>query len=286
MHQQTEEWLNFRKDKIGSSDAAKIYGVSPYGSAYDLWLEKTNRVKPTFNANMQYGIENEEKVRHYYMEKTGLCFTPVVMQEGPEKWMIASLDGMTFDEKDIIEIKCCNAKVFELAKQGKAVDHYYCQMQHQLMCSPKAERVHYVCYYKGEYADVIIERDDAYIQNLADKERAFYELFESDTPPEQNIDDLLLIEDEEFGKLVKAYKQAVKLAEQKNEQYKEAKKTVDATKQNLLDATDGGPCQGFGVTIKYQERTTYDYKKMQEDGINLEKYIKGTTIFPKITIKT
>ena len=38
-----EDWLDVRKQGIGSSDAAAAVGVSPYQSQLELWLIKTGR---------------------------------------------------------------------------------------------------------------------------------------------------------------------------------------------------------------------------------------------------
>ena len=38
-----EDWLNVRRQGIGSSDAAAAVGLNPYKSQLELWLEKTGR---------------------------------------------------------------------------------------------------------------------------------------------------------------------------------------------------------------------------------------------------
>ena len=38
-----EDWLEVRKQGIGSSDAAAAVGLNPYKSQLELWLEKTGR---------------------------------------------------------------------------------------------------------------------------------------------------------------------------------------------------------------------------------------------------
>ena len=35
-----EEWLQMRTEGIGGSDAAKVLGISPWGTKYDLWHDK------------------------------------------------------------------------------------------------------------------------------------------------------------------------------------------------------------------------------------------------------
>ena len=38
-----EDWLQIRKQGIGSSDAAAAVGLNPYKSQLELWMEKTGR---------------------------------------------------------------------------------------------------------------------------------------------------------------------------------------------------------------------------------------------------
>src|SRR5690554_8212363 len=38
-----EEWLNIRKQGIGSSDAAAAIGLNPYKSQLELWMDKARR---------------------------------------------------------------------------------------------------------------------------------------------------------------------------------------------------------------------------------------------------
>ena len=38
-----DEWLDVRKQGIGSSDAAAAVGLNPYKSQLELWMEKTGR---------------------------------------------------------------------------------------------------------------------------------------------------------------------------------------------------------------------------------------------------
>ena len=41
-----EQWLKERKRGVGGSDVGKVLGVSEWGTAVDVWLEKTGRTAP------------------------------------------------------------------------------------------------------------------------------------------------------------------------------------------------------------------------------------------------
>ena len=60
-----EEWLQWRKKGIGSSDAAACAGESKWKSPYALWLEKTGQMEPDEPGESAYwGIALEEVVAH------------------------------------------------------------------------------------------------------------------------------------------------------------------------------------------------------------------------------
>jgi putative phage-type endonuclease len=175
MIQGTPEWLEFRSTRIGASDSAKILGLSPYGSAFDLYLEKTGQKESNFNPAMSYGNRMEPLVRAYYEEKVGEWFPPAVVTHPDYDWLIASLDGISSDNKRILEIKTCNAQVFEDAQRGEIPKYYYCQAQHQLFCTPKARDVEFVFYHKGNYCHVIITPDDDFVSDMIPRLLEFYE---------------------------------------------------------------------------------------------------------------
>ena len=40
------DWLEYRKQGIGGSDASVVCGISRYKSPVELWMEKTNQLPP------------------------------------------------------------------------------------------------------------------------------------------------------------------------------------------------------------------------------------------------
>src|SRR3954462_1292665 len=73
-----DEWLNVRKQGIGSSDAAAAVGLNPYQSQLELWLIKTGRDEklPKIDPNddsspMYWGTSLESLVAAAYTKRTG-----------------------------------------------------------------------------------------------------------------------------------------------------------------------------------------------------------------------
>ena len=68
-----EDWLALRKNGIGGSDAAAVCGISHYKSPVELWMEKTDRMKPREAGESAYwGTVLESIVREEFSKRTGI----------------------------------------------------------------------------------------------------------------------------------------------------------------------------------------------------------------------
>jgi len=101
-------WYERRKNGIGGSDIAAVFDLSPWKSAYQLYLEKRGEADRD-NSNMEaksWGQRMEPVIREWYSETTGEeVWQPEEMIVSPEyPWMYASVDGLVGNDK-ILEIK-------------------------------------------------------------------------------------------------------------------------------------------------------------------------------------
>ncbi len=70
------EWLNVRKQGIGSSDCAAACGLNPYMSMLELWMIKTGRIQQKIedesegHAPLYWGKQLEPLVAQYYSMHT------------------------------------------------------------------------------------------------------------------------------------------------------------------------------------------------------------------------
>ena len=95
--QQTPEWLELRRKKIGASDAPCIMGVSPWKTPYELWLEKLTGKEQSQTWAMKEGIRKEEEARTEFEKQTGIIVFPKVLISDKYDWMMASLDGIDIE---------------------------------------------------------------------------------------------------------------------------------------------------------------------------------------------
>jgi putative phage-type endonuclease len=180
--QGSQEWLDFRKTRVGASDAVIIAGMSPWRSRAQLLDEKRGLIEPQpMNSSMQRGTRLEPIARALAEDMFDTLFVAEVRVSKEYEWCYASLDGICIDNKILLEIKCTSKKNHALAKDGKIPDYYKPQLQHQMyVCG--FDKCHYFSFataeidYEGPAGVVVVEhRDDAYIKNLIELEKKFYE---------------------------------------------------------------------------------------------------------------
>ncbi len=186
--QDTSEWLQWRKDHITATDAATILGKNPWERPLDLWRRKRGELPPVAeNPAMKRGKQLEPVARQAWIEKSGLFAAPAVVEHPDLSWMGASLDGLAVDASYILEIKCPGESTHEQIKSGEVPEHYYAQVQHQLCCVPPAQKVYFVSYRPEDenepLAVIEVLRDDAFISEMAAKEKSFWDSLQKGEPP-------------------------------------------------------------------------------------------------------
>lgn len=268
--QNTAEWLEMRKSKVGASDAPIIMGDSPWKTAFQLWEEKLGlRPLPQINEAMRRGHELEPIARQAYNDYTGNLAEAEVVFHPERKWMMASLDGLSLDRSIVLEIKCPGNQDHELAKQGKIPEKYYAQLQHQL-ATIGVNLLHYFSYKDGDFSLVEVERDEKYIQKLYAKEGEFWTKLQNFDAPE--LSDRDYVERSDNAWLDSAREWATV-----NAQLAELKMKEKLCREQLIGLSGDMNCQGAGIKVrKVVRKGTVDYKAIPElSGIDLEKYRKS-----------
>ncbi len=174
--QGSQEWLSMRRNCIGASDAPVIMGVSPYRTREQLMNDKVYGTSQKNNAAMIYGKKMEPELLRcceLWMSDTPM-FPGKVYAHDVHSWMIASIDVSNLDVTMIFETKCANKVDHEIAVSGNIPPKYYPQVQHQIKVL-ELPGAYYFSYHKGEGKLIYSRRDDAYIEDMFQKELAFYE---------------------------------------------------------------------------------------------------------------
>ena len=111
-----DEWLTYRRQGLGGSDAAAVLGISPFRIARDLYYNKRGLPIEDDEGNwvaMEVGNLLEDLVARIFAKKTGLnIYRRKCMFQHPEHpWMLADLDflvEMPDGSTAILECKTTN----------------------------------------------------------------------------------------------------------------------------------------------------------------------------------
>lgn len=179
--------MSDRRRGLGASDAAAACGLSPWASPLELWMAKTGRaVAQEETLPMRVGKALEPVVLAAFEARNGQSVTnrqqKITDPRLPWRW--ATIDGMTDDA--LVEAKTAGSL------EGWGEDgsdqiplHYVLQCQHALACATDFDSVWVpVLFAAREFRCYRVQRDDALIVALTEKEAAFWGLVEADTPPE------------------------------------------------------------------------------------------------------
>jgi len=157
--QNGRDWREWRGRGLGASEAPIIMGESPYQTPFELWLAKTGiRERPPANefqvAAMKRGTELEPVARAIFENKMGAKFPALSAEHDDYEFIRASFDGINFDLKALVEIKCPGKDAHAKALKGQVPKYYMAQIQQQLMVSGM-ERCYYVSW-DGKSSDVVV----------------------------------------------------------------------------------------------------------------------------------
>jgi putative phage-type endonuclease len=182
MKQGSPEWLQFRRTKIGASDAPVIMGVSPWMSPLKLYEQKVYGIECPDNQYMARGRELEPVALMCFEEMFELTMFSMVIVHELYYWMSASMDGMTIEKDKAVEIKCAGKRDHFMAANGIVPEKYIPQLQHQMEVCQLGE-INYFSFDGKQGVNIIVERDQNYIDKLLDKEKEFWQCLQTLTPP-------------------------------------------------------------------------------------------------------
>jgi len=270
LFQRSDEWLEFRKDKVGASDAPVIMEVSPWKTQYQLWLEKLSIIENAQKSNwaMDRGNNLEAAALQAFCLEKGIEMSPDVMIHRDHKWMMASLDGTNEFGTSAVEIKCPGKEDHAKALAGKIPDKYIPQLQHQLEVLG-LDMIYYFSFDGSNGVTIEVNRDDKYIKNLVKKELEFFECLQSFVAPklvdrdyQSKKDDLWLEASSEW----KVISKQLKALETKEKELRD----------NLIAMSNKQNSIGGGVKLTRSLRKgNVDYSKIPElELIDLDGYRK------------
>jgi putative phage-type endonuclease len=231
--QGSEEWKELRKQYRTASEAAVVLGLSPFQKPKDLKMIKNGTKEIFYSKAMQLGNELEPLARKKAEDLLGEPFEPQVWVRGK---YLASLDGISFDGKTIIEIKV-SKHTFDEVVEGRVPEHYVAQVRQQAYCCG-AEAAFLVAMHP-ETLDVAITqvgwtgRESDFVSQL---DAAWDEFDEMDVPEEVDMSG-----SEEWSELAEKYAFYKELAN-------DASDMLNGIKERMVELA-GGNASGHGIKL-------------------------------------
>ena len=182
-----KEWLEYRKQGIGGSDASVVCGMNRYKSSIELWMEKTDQLPYQEAGEAAYwGTQLEELVRLEFTKRTKIEVKQVkqLLKSKEYPFMLANLDGVC-EHPDygtcIFEAKTASA--YRMREWEDSIpDEYQLQIQHYMA----------VTGFQGAYIAVLIggntfrwqfvARDEELISMLIQLEKDFWRHVQENIP--------------------------------------------------------------------------------------------------------
>lgn len=214
--QGSDAWLDWRSGlqddgsvemTLGGSEIAGLLYLSPWTLPIDIYNEKLGLAVKEFSDDqmdtMNRGTRLESTARRHYEKQEGVSARQLCAIHPEHSWMRTSLDGITEDNKVILEIKSPKSldNHIKQTKSGRVPDYRYPQMQWQLAVMRAhfegVERVDYVSFWAEENEDLEILSTDLkiikvypnedFIKELIRRGKRFVEHLRTATPPRPTL---------------------------------------------------------------------------------------------------
>ena len=296
-----DEWIKFRKNYIGGSDAAAIIGLNPFVTPYSLWAEKTDRLPEREDTEaMRQGRDLEQYVADRFTEETGLETSKPNEMYFSNDYPFAMANIDRWIDKGNIGLECKTTSSLNLKrfKNGEYPNNYYVQCVHYMaVTGAKKWYLAALVLNKGFYV-YEIERDEQEINSLMDSEQEFYENYiKKDAPPP--VDGFVPTTDaintvfntvSDFNKisLFGREKQIEQyfLLRKKISEYEQMKEQIEQELKLDLGEHEQGVEGKYLVSWKKTSRCTFDSKRFAEENphLNLNEYYK-TKHYRRFNIK-
>lgn len=238
----TEQQRLARMNGIGGSDAPILLGLSPYKTAFRLWQEKVGEAEPDDLDGVelvQWGNILEAVVADEFARRSGLRLARVnkTLRHPEHAFMTGHLDRRVVGQPALVEIKT----VGRLSDDCARPDHV-AQVQHYLAVT--GYRLAHVVYLVAgrEMRHYEVARDDAFIADLIETERGFWQHVTTHTPPPpQTVADLRLAFPKDAGQVITAAADTLATVERLRQLTTERKRLegLEATEQAAILAAMG-----------------------------------------------
>ena len=188
---------------------------------------------------------------------------------------MGELDGMTMDEKIIVEIKCPGKEDYQTALDGKVPQKYWPQVQQQMIVT-NIDSMYYFSY-RNENDMVVVQvlRDEEYCQELVKKTERFWLCVKNGVLSDEFKDKKRICKKNKSFEWQNTMENWTE-AKRNKELYEEREQCF---KRQLIELCGDFDCEGFGIKVSKHDRLgAIQYDKIKElKSVDLEKYRKPSS---------
>ena len=185
-----KHWHELRSQHVGGSDVAALFGLSPYSSRWQLWMEKSGKLSPediSGNKAVQAGTFLESGIANWAAHRWSMDLAKVndyyTVDDCPG--MGASFDYIANNGAPV-EIKW-SARGYGWNYNGEEIDeapeNYLLQVQHQLACTT-SDHAWLVALIDDEPRRMKIPRNDNIIDAIKHEIKLFWKSIDEGKEPE------------------------------------------------------------------------------------------------------
>lgn len=280
--QGSPEWLIWRTQGIGASDAPVIMGKSLYLRAYELFKHKTGQAtntkpNPILQKIRERGHQLEPVARSLFERLTGNPIAPLVAVSERHPFIRASFDGYDSFSGEPTEIKCPGARAHSMALAGYVPEEYIDQLQHQMYVC-ESDWANYFSYDGTPGSSGVhlrLPRDQKRIDEIVAAEILFWERVQT-----------RVWETDEWAAAATQYLIIKR-------EIDELKEREELARQALIDLMPPGYCQreGSGVLVtRSPKKGEVEYSRLLADknvtltSIELDQYRKPDSDVVRVTV--
>lgn len=277
-----EEWLAGRRTGIGGSDAACVMGLNPFRSRLELFADKRGMIPDKQDTEaMRLGRDLEQYVADRFCEATGkkVRRNNYMYRSVEHPFMIADIDREVVGENAGLECKTTRNWERNDYERGNVPLNYYVQCVHY-MAVRNYDRMYLgvLVFGKGFYW-FTIDRNKDEETALIDQERRFWELVESNTPPDGDGTESAETACTSICGIANAEKEYdpvnlcdmdtdFKILDVLTEESKNLDKKINEIKERIklkMGDAPTGWSTNYSCSFRNQTRTTVDNKKLKEE---------------------
>lgn len=182
---QSPRWHRQRLGRIGGSEVAPLFGLSPYESRFSLWHRKAGLIGPSENdPEMEWGTRLEDAVRRKWLDQhpEHQLLPAGTFVHPRERWMLANPDGLVttgggWTDTEVLEIKTSPRGDGWGPSGSDVIPVYYLTQVQWYLAVLGLRRAHVAVLIGGvDYREYVVERATAGdLQLMVDTAREFLE---------------------------------------------------------------------------------------------------------------